>query len=232
MIKTFKFYVAAWAVLFVLYNIIVFVIPENILGISRSSASFILGYIFAVIAFICNLICSFIAFKSENAKKFFMHIPLIKYSWSALCLCCLINIIGMFIEAIPYWVVIIFNSLILGFYIISIISSEAAVDVVEVVEKHIEKKTSFLKKMIAASQALKDTADYELSEPLKNVYEELRYSDPMSSEELTDIENKLKVKFDELSEAVSKKDKSNVEAISVEFIGILKQRNALCKASK
>ena len=232
MIKSFKYYIAAWLVLLVVYNVCVFVIPEGTLGINCSTKAFWWGYAFALIAFTGHLICSYIVFKSENSKKFFLRIPLLQLSWSAFVLCCLGSFAGLFVKELPVWAVIVANTLILSFYTYSIICSEAAIDIVETVEQRIGTKTSFIRELTLLSQNLKTMADSGNEDIINEVYEEIRYSDPMSSDSLATVESALKAKFNELSNAVMNKDNEKIKFLANEVVVLAKQRNNLCKAAK
>ena len=64
----------------------------------------------------------------------------------------------------------------------------------------------------------------------KKVYEVLRYSDPMSSEALDEIEAELAEKFKALEAAVTSGTDS--EPAAEDFLTTLEKRNRLCKAMK
>jgi len=73
--KSFKIYSLIWVICLAVLNVITFVTPNEIGGVSKYSSSFWVGYIFITIAFVGQLACAFVAFKAENLKKFFYSIP-------------------------------------------------------------------------------------------------------------------------------------------------------------
>lgn len=49
--KNFRFYIIAWAILLVLFNLIAFLVPGMIAGADAFDASFRVGYAFITLAF-------------------------------------------------------------------------------------------------------------------------------------------------------------------------------------
>ena len=82
--KRFNLYAMVWTALLVLFNVVTFVTAIGTGGTEHLTGSFWLGYIFITIAFVGQLICSYIAFKSDSAQKTFYNISLIRTSWIGL----------------------------------------------------------------------------------------------------------------------------------------------------
>ena len=76
--KTFRSYLAIWAVFLVVYNLICFITPNEMFGYVKIDKTFWVAYSFVTVSFVGQLICAFIAFKETNLNKFFYSIPLIK----------------------------------------------------------------------------------------------------------------------------------------------------------
>lgn len=71
----FKKYVIAWAVLLVIFNVIVFVVPSQIAGMSKFGGSFWSGYVFIMLTLIGQLVCAYFAFKAQTAERMFLNLP-------------------------------------------------------------------------------------------------------------------------------------------------------------
>ena len=69
--KTFNYYSICWLISLAVFNVISFVTPNEIAGISKFTGAFWVGYIFITLAFIGQLGCAYNAFKAENLKKLF-----------------------------------------------------------------------------------------------------------------------------------------------------------------
>ena len=66
--KRFNLYIVAWGILLALFNVIAFV-SVGWVGQEKYTASFWIGYVFITVMFIGQLVCSYLAFKADSAKK-------------------------------------------------------------------------------------------------------------------------------------------------------------------
>ena len=81
--KTFNLYIVAWAVVLALFNIVSFL---SVLGMrdGEFTTSFWIGYAAITIALIGQLICAYVSFKANSAKKMFYNISLLRTSYIGL----------------------------------------------------------------------------------------------------------------------------------------------------
>ncbi|MBP3337454.1 MAG: hypothetical protein J6L59_03485 [Clostridia bacterium] len=227
--KNFKYYLSVWAILLVLFNVIVFVAHSEIAGMNKFGGAFWTGYIFIALAFIGQLICGYIALKAENLKKLFYNVPLISVSWTGLVLTLIFGTLCMMIPNLPNWVGIILCILVLGFTAISVIKAKLAADLVESVDDKIKTQTLFIKSLAVDAESLIARAKSELAkEECKKVYEAVRYSDPMSNDALSSVESEITIKFAKFSDAVTDDNKENAREIANELVILLGDRNKKC----
>lgn len=225
--KNFKFYLSIWAILFVLFNVVAFVIPRETLD-----GAFWTGYTFIVFAFIGQLVCGYIALQAKNLKKLFYNIPILSISWTGLVLTVLVGSICIAIQNFPTWIGIIVCFAILAFTAISVVKASFASDLIETVDEKIKTKTFFIKSLTIDAEGLLSRAKTEIAKAeCKKVYETVRFSDPMSSEELNVCEAKILVKFEEFSNAISAENE-NISSIANELIALIQDRNRKCKLQK
>lgn len=231
--KTFKFYAIIWAICIVLFNVIAFVIPNEIAGISKFDGAFWVGYIFITLAFIGQLACAYIAFKAKNLKKLFYNIPLISISYIGLVAMLVVGGLTMAIPHFPNWIGIIVCLLVLGFTAISVIKATAAADIVSKIDNKIAAETAFIKTITVDAQNLINRANAPmLKKQCKKIYEALRYSDPMSNAALADVEQRIKEEFDALTDAVIADDLVATESSVKELSTLINERNNKCKVLK
>ena len=230
--KKFKYYALIWAILLAVFNVICFITPDETAGMSKFGGAFWAGYIFITIAFIGQLVCAYIALKTDDKTKLFYNIPIIRVSYTGLILTLVFGALCMAIPNLPNWVGIIVCLLVLAFTAIAVIKAKAAADVVENIDAKVKAKTIFVKTLTVDAENLFARATTpEAKDACKKVFEAVRYSDPMSNDALAGVESQITLKFNELSEAVSG-GADNVKNIADELVVLIGDRNKKCKALK
>jgi hypothetical protein len=230
--KGFKTYAIAWAILLVLFNVIAFVSP-GWTGVDKYTSSFWIGYVFITICFVGNLLCANSAFKADSARKLFYNVPLITISYTALIVSFVVGGLCMLLSNLSYWLCVIVCAAVLALFAIAIVKANAAADLVERVDDKVKSQTSFIRNMIAEAESLMNRAkSLEVKSACKQVYEALRYSNPMSNDALSVIEEKITMKVDEFSSAVGADDAEKSEEIAGEIVILVADRNKKCKGLK
>ena len=231
--KSFKIYSLIWAICLAVFNVITFVTPNEIGGVSKFNGSFWVGYVFITIAFIGQLTCAFVAFKAENLKKFFYNIPLLSISYGGLVAMLIVGSIFMAIPVLPEWIAIIVCVIILAFNAIAIIKATAAADIVSGIDEKIKTQTFFIKSLSGDAQSLMTSAKSdELRVEAKKVYEAIRYSDPMANAALSDLDAQIEKQFNAFSDAVKADDAELAKETADELLEMVERRNQKCKLLK
>ena len=231
--KSIGVYSIIWAICLAVFNVIVFVTPNEIAGVSKFSGSFWVGYIFITIAFLGQLACAFVAFKAENLKKFFYNIPLLSISYGGLVAMLIVGSIFMAIPVLPEWIAIIVCVIIFAFNAIAIIKATAAADIVSGIDEKIKTQTFFIKSLSGDAQSLVGAAKTEaLRAEAKKVYEEIRYSDPMANDALAEIDAHIKRQFNAFADAVASEDDELAKEAANALIEMVEQRNQKVKILK
>ena len=231
--KSFKIYALIWVISLAVFNVITFVTPNEIGGVSKFSGSFWVGYIFITIAFLGQLACAFVAFKAENLKKFFYNIPLLSISYGGLVAMLIVGSIFMAIPGLPEWIAIIVCVIILAFNAIAIIKATAAADIVSGIDEKIKTQTFFIKSLSVDAQSLMTSAkSNELRAEAKKVYEAIRYSDPMANAALSDLDTQIERQFNSFSDAIKAEDSELAKEAANALVEMVERRNQKCKLLK
>ncbi len=211
------------ALALVLISVIVFVLP------TEKNAVFWLSYCFTILAFgIQIVVWNNTLGKSETLKSKFLGFPIIHISFVYL----IIQIVsfGVFVATstiVPIWAAIIVSALILCIALICMITAEIGKEEITKVEQKVQKKVFTLKSLQVDVEML---ASSEKDDTIKNALiklaEKIKYSDPMSSEELEPLEQDISEKISQLKTS----DKS-IELID-EINRLITKRNAKCKILK
>ena len=144
----------------------------------------------------------------------------------------LFYILGAFLD-IPYWVALIMCLTVLSFGLIGVLLTDSYKEEVNKIEHETMVSTRFILdlRIDSATFARKYTEEI-IRDVLLEFVELVKYSDPVSSDELIDIEDEIGKRYIEIKELVinsrflEAKDKLKV------LISIMEERNQRCKLLK
>ena len=231
--KKFGIYAICWAILLAVFNVICFATPGEAAGMTKFGGAFWAGYVFITLAFVGQLACAYFALKEENKQKLFYNLPLITVNYTGLILTIVFGALCMAIPDLPNWVGILICLVIFVFTAIAVIKAGAADEIVANVDEKIKTQTAFMKTLTTDAQNLVNRADTPMLKDIcKKVYEALRYSDPMSTPELSDVERRIKEGFDALTDAVLADNLDEAETSAKELLQLITERNNICKNQK
>lgn len=231
--KNFKFYALGWFVLLGLFNLLAFIIPAWP-TLEKFTASFWIGWGVTIGAFFGQLICAWVAFKEESAKKTFYNISLFTVSYAGLISMFVVAMICIIVTPLPYWIAAIACSAVLIANIIAVAKAKMAIDVVANVDEKVEKATAFIYEMREESESLfvRAKADEAKAVICKKVRDAFKFSDPMSKSDLDAVEAEIKTHFDLLKKAIVEGKMDVATAESDELLALISERNNKCKKLK
>jgi len=230
--KKFGVYSAIWAIALGIFNLIVFLTPNEVGGMDKFGGAFWVGYIAITVAFVAQLVCAFFALKEKNLTKLFYNISLIKISYTGLIVMLIAGTLCMAIPNLPNWIGIIVCAIILLLNAIVLIKASAAAHIVAGVDQKIAAETAFIKGLTAKAESLTKTADDDLRAIAKKVYEVIRYSDPVSNTALASLDAQIGRQFTAFSDAVKGEDLELAKNEAAALIEMLENRNQQCKCLK
>ena len=213
---------AVLGIAFIVFSIIVFVSPIE------KSSSFWVAYTFSVVAFVLQIPVGKKVLKHPELKSKFMGYPILYIGISYLIIQVFAAIIIMLIPGVPTWIPVIVCVILLGIACIGMISGNMAREAVEQTEAKIQSKVSFIRSLQADVEILAAQEDNtKVKAKLQSLAQAIRYSDPMSSEQLSGLEETISQKISSLSNM-------NTDKLLVisEIDYLLIQRNKKCKALK
>lgn len=231
--KGFKYYAVIWLICLAVFNLVIFVTPSEIAGVSKYGSSFWVGFVFILLAFAGQLICSYIFFKSHSKDKYFLNLPLISLSYIGLIISVIVGSVFMALPILPNWIGIIADIIIFAIYAIAIIQAKGAADAVESIDKRTKSQTFFIKSLTIDLERLTAKAkNDELKTVIKKTAEVCRYSDPMSNDALAGTEGQITIKFHALEKAVEENKIDDTKTVCEEMNILFADRNKKCKLLK
>lgn len=235
--KTFRFYLIAWAILFVIFNVVVIVLPKEttIAGVTYTKLGGLswITLILFELCFVGHLICTWIALRQNKLSGTFYRLPLIRLSYACIIVTTVIGCVMMAIPNLPDWIPLIVVLVIMTLYAVAVLKAAAAAEIVEQIDEKVKVQTAFIRDLTVDASTLVTRAKSEpVKAACKKVYEAVRYSDPMTSGALTDVENRIKTEFDAFTDAVLSDNADAINASAGELLSLLTERNKTCKANK
>lgn len=221
-----------WVVLgvvLVVYNVLAFALPFP------KTAVFAVSYLFTMIAILAQIYVIRTAFyRGEGVKSKFYGFPIAKLGVIYLAVQLIAGLVFMALGLIvPVWLPLALYVVLLGVAAAGFVAADAARDEVVRQEVKLEKDVSRMREFQAKGRALVALNQVsEAARPLEKLAENLRFSDPVSSEALTEIEDQLAECLAQLQEAVSAQKTEQILSVCQEAEHILAERNQLCKLSK
>lgn len=209
---------------FILFNVIAFAVP-----IDKTSV-FWIAYAFTVVAFAAQIGVWNLAFrKAETLKSKFLGLPIIHVGVVYLIIQLIAFAVFLALPWIANWIPIIACVVILGISGICLITTEIGRDEVTRVEAKIQRRVSTIKGLQTDVELIAEIqTDRETKEALDALAEKIKYSDPMSDESLTSIEDEISAKITALKTQSTDDTLALVKQIEM----LLSERNKQTKTLK
>ena len=209
-------------ILFILVSVIAFAVP------AAKTAAFWISYGFAVIAFAAQLIIWKAALgRSESLKSKFLGFPVVHIGIVYLIVQVIALAVFLSIPTLPIWSAVVACAVIAGVSAVCMIASDVGRGEINRVSAKVQEKTFYIKQLQADVELLAGAeTDTAAKLALMQLAEKIRYSDPMSDEQVADIEDRITAKIAELKSSTDK------TGIINELNSLLDERNRKCKLLK
>ena len=206
---------AILGILFALVSLIVFVVP------TAKTAAFWIAYAFTAAAFAAQIgIWKAALGKEDELKSKFLGFPILHIGIVYAALQLITLAVFMFAPTLPAWSAIVISASIAGISAVCMISADVGRREIGQVEAKARKRVFQIRELQAdVEQLAGNEADAEIKAALTQLAEKLRFSDPMSHEQLTGLEAQITEKVSALKTADNKGE------ILAEIHSLLDERN-------
>ena len=207
---------------FVVASVVVFAIPTD------KTASFWVAYVFTCIAFAAQCLIWTVGIKDNTPlKSKFLGIPIIRMGYVYLSLQLIVLLVALLYPYLPPWMAVVICALIAGISAACMTIAEIGRNVIGNVEAKVNTKVSYIKEIQTdIEMAAECESDVATRQKLLKLAEKVRYSDPVSSGALSEMEQKIADKVKSITGAYDK------PAIIEEIELLLLERNKKCKIYK
>ncbi|MCD7805144.1 MAG: hypothetical protein LUH03_08370 [Oscillospiraceae bacterium] len=217
------------AVLLVVFSAIAFLPPFS------RTAVFAAAYCFGLLAILSQIYFFHASFSgNESAKSKFYGVPIAQIGLVYIVVQLIISLLEMVLASVlPLWVALVVNIIAAGVAFAGCIAADT-------MREEIIRQDNAIKKDVSAMRELQSLANAIVSQcsndgmmgDLKRVSEELRFSDPVTSEDSAPLEKELQEQLKELQKAVADDDVETVSALCKRLLAGLTERNRVCKLGK
>ncbi len=228
--NTIRWWIILVAVLAV-YNVVVFAVPFP------KNAVFFVSWAFTLLAIGAQAYVIRTAFyQSRDIKSRFYGFPIAKVGGIYLIIQIVLGVAFMTLGlaiSVPIWVPLVLYMVLLGASAVGFVAAETTRDEVERQDAKLKKDVSCMRALESKAAAMVPLAkDDQMRKSLEVFAENLRFSDPVSSEALNAIEADLTAYADELQQAMVENDTENALTLVKKAQTVLAERNRLCKLEK
>lgn len=213
----------------VVFNLIAFVIPF------AKTPVFWLGYTFGMIAILSQAYIFKLSFSGDSgAKSRFYGFPIAQVGVYYLVSQLAVSIVEMAIGGVlPLWAVLIVNVLILALAVIGCVTTDVMRDEIVRQDVQLKKDVSRMRELQSlAASMLSQCNNEELKQMVKKIADELRFSDPVSSDATAELEEEMRRQMQDIQQALIERDIDGAKMLCGKMMGNLTERNRICSVSK
>lgn len=220
--------IAVLGIIFVVYNLFVFVLCKP------QTSVFWLSYAFMQIAFASQVVVLFTSVKNLDVETVFFGIPLIQLSVFYFFAELFASVVFMFFQNyLSFKIPLLIQVALLAIFAIIGIMAVAGRDAVKEAKDTLQSNVSALKSMGVDVEMLASAAqDAELRTRLKKLGESIRYSDPMTTPAIEDVEFQIHQAINELRVYCESGDKQSALDMIARLERMIIERNKKLIISK
>ena len=224
--------IATFIVVFLFANILVFLIPFP------HGIAFWTAYVFLMIALVIGFVITYVsAEKTFTQKNGIRYYPLMRFGVMYLIVQGIVSLIFFLLDSyitLPLiWIPPVVCLVIFAIFAVLLISTYSGLKVVESVDEQSKKETAFIYSLTAEAELLaKQVSDEDLQKELTSLYEAIRYSDPVSTLEVADVNSRIRDEMDVLKAAVTLNDTGKIHESVQNLSLLIAERNQKCKLVK
>ena len=209
-------------ILFALVSVITFSVP------TAKTAPFWIAYAFSAVALAAQIPIWKVTLDRDNKlKSKFLSCSVLHIGIVYLIVQFVAFVVFLFVPTAPAWISVVVCVMIAGISAVCMIAVDIGRNEIERVETKVQTKVFYIKSLQANVELLVgQEPDPETKAALVQLAEKIRFSDPMSYEQLADVEAQIAEKVSDLKAA------GNKGKIITEIHSLLDERNRKCRVLK
>lgn len=216
-----------YAVLFLVFNTIVFLLCDSFTNV------FWISYAFVVISFITNIICTVYSFKDMTVEAAFYGIPLASLALYYLIAETIIGSLFIAFQQAGFKLAFIVQLVLFAIFMVTAVIAFMARTAVEEINQSYKSKADYNSRILVEVEILMERcAEPKLKESLRELAEVINYSDPMSNESVAAVEDRILQRISELKYYVEQGHRDESEKAIDDIKSLYIERNKRLIISK
>lgn len=186
-------------IIFILITVVSLAIPTS------KNAAFWIAYIFTVVALAAQIVLWKRTFGHKELKSKFLGFPIVHIGIVYLIVQIAVLFIFVFAEKLPTWSALMICTAIAAIAAIFMIAADVGRTEIEKVEQKVQGKVFYIKNLQVDIEILASAEkDTKIKEQLEQLAEKIRFSDPMSNEQLAPLEERIAIAVESLKSSDDK----------------------------
>ena len=232
--KKSKILLAIVAVVFVVFNVVFFLIADST---NITNTTTIISWVFMILGFASFLLFSYLS----ESKKGIRNLVFMRFTLLGHCVIYLVvdfilaaffTVLGSYVKVPLAWCIIV-QLVVLAIHVIIALACFFTKTTVEEISTEIRQKTSRMKGFrVEAEMLVEYCTDANAKKDFVKFAEAVRYSDPMSCDALTEVEDNLEEILSEMKHLLMSNDIEAAQNKCKIANNILKERNRKCQMFK
>lgn len=191
----------------VIYNVVYFAVPWER---SNSVGAFWISYAFTWISLLsAGIIVSVVVNKNELKSRVF-GIPVLYVGFFLVVIQLIFDLIIMsvsFATSVPFWISLVFEVVLFGIAIIATTVRTVYRQTIDDIDNKQTSNKEFIKELRIKVNSLLDSNPLdEIQCELETLVENIKYSDPVSSKDVEEVENTILTEFEKLENSIQEKN--------------------------
>lgn len=186
-------------IIFILITVVSLAIPTS------KSAAFWIAYIFTVVALAAQIVLWKRAFSHKELKSKFLGFPIVHIGIVYLMVQIAVLFVFVFAEKLPAWSALVTCTVIAAMAAIFMIAADVGRTEIEKVEQKVQGKVFYIKNLQVDIEILASAEkDAKTKKALEQLADKIRFSDPMSNEQLAPLEERIAIAVESLKSSDDK----------------------------
>ena len=230
--------IGVYAIVLALINLIIFsVFKPGSLETKSMKLVFWFSYGFLTLSFLLQVVAMFTGRFEQGVEAIFFGLPLFKIALLYFVITAILSTVFMILVclgvAVPFALMLVLECILLGIFAIAFIISLMHKNIVQEIDQKIKRNVFAIRSLVTDVETMAESVENrEVKAKLDRLAEDIRYSDPMTSEVVAELDLQIKDIIAELEVYVANNELDGIEGKIRQAQLLVSKRNKRLADSK